>query len=317
MTALLLLLALLQSAAFYIAAQFRRDALPMLLYLSGMLLTCLAYFLLERRRRRQMADRITHILDGAVSGFPHSAEDELSADERLLMLRLKDTETREANIRASYRSIAELVSDIAHQCKTPLSSVILHAELLEDSECAAVIRGQAEKLSFLLDSLTKLSKCESGLISDNLHPQKNDIRELICRAVTDVYPAAEEKSIRITTDIPNELCAVFDLRWTAEAIFNLLDNAVKYTPAGGSVDIRTVPYDLFVRIDVADNGCGIPEDEICSIWKRFFRGKNAGDRGVGIGLYLCSRILNAQGGRVSVRSSPGQGSVFSVYLPMG
>ena len=109
--------------------------------------------------------------------------------------------------------------------------------------------------------------------------------------------------------------AVFDLRWTAEAVGNILDNAVKYAPKGSEIRISACAYDMFVRVDIADCGVGIPEDELCNIWKRFYRGKNAASAsGVGIGLYLTANILNTEGGRVSAKSDE-NGSVFTVYLP--
>lgn len=120
----------------------------------------------------------------------------------------------------------------------------------------------------------------------------------------------------IRCTVPEELTAVFDLRWTAEAVGNILDNAVKYAPVGSEITITACAYDLFVRIDIADQGSGIPEDELTNIWKRFYRGKNAANQsGVGIGLYLTANILNTEGGRVSAKSGE-SGSVFSVFLPI-
>ena len=119
----------------------------------------------------------------------------------------------------------------------------------------------------------------------------------------------------LTPAVPDDLTAVFDLRWTAEAVGNILDNAVKYSPDRCEITISACAYDMFVRIDIADNGCGIAEDELCNIWKRFYRGKNAeNEKGVGIGLYLTANILNTEGGRVSAKSDE-NGSTFTVFLP--
>ncbi|MBQ9692100.1 MAG: HAMP domain-containing histidine kinase [Clostridia bacterium] len=212
----------------------------------------------------------------------------------------------------SYRSISSLVADIAHQSKTPLSSILMYTEM---SENGAVIRAQTEKLTFLMESLTKLAKCEGGLIAENLAPKDNSVKELLRQVIEANYTSADAKDIEIRCDVPDDLTAHFDLRWTAEAVGNILDNAVKYSPQGSTVTVSARPYDLCVRIEITDEGSGIPEDELCNIWKRFYRGKNAENAsGVGIGLYLTANILNTEGGRVSAKSDE-NGSTFTVFLP--
>ena len=211
-----------------------------------------------------------------------------------------------------YKSISSLVADIAHQSKTPLSSILMYTELSENGD---IIRTQTEKLSFLMDSLTKLAKCEGGLIAENLSPKENSVKELIRQVIEANYSSADMKNIEIRCDVPDDLTGNFDLRWTSEAVGNILDNAVKYSSDGSEIAISACAYDMFVRIDIADHGTGIPEDELCNIWKRFYRGKNAENHsGVGIGLYLTANILNTEGGRVSAKSDE-NGSVFTVFLP--
>ena len=114
---------------------------------------------------------------------------------------------------------------------------------------------------------------------------------------------------------PTDLTARFDLKWTVEALYNLVDNAVKYTPAGGSVTLRAREYELFCRIDVTDTGPGIPEAEQAKIFQRFYRSPAvSGEEGVGIGLYLARQIAAGQGGYLKVTSRPGEGSTFSLFL---
>jgi len=141
------------------------------------------------------------------------------------------------------------------------------------------------------------------------------VKELIRQVIEANYASADTKNIDIRCDVPDDLTGNFDLRWTSEAVGNILDNAVKYSPDGSEIAITACAYDMFIRIDIADNGTGIPEDELCKIWKRFYRGKNAENHsGVGIGLYLTANILNTEGGRVSVKSDE-NGSTFTVFLP--
>lgn len=125
---------------------------------------------------------------------------------------------------------------------------------------------------------------------------------------------AESKGLSLNTDNTG-VTAIFDPKWTAEALCNILDNAIKYTEHG-SITISTAGYELFARIDIADSGPGIPDEEQVKIFSRFYRSENAKDQeGIGIGLYLSREIISGQGGYITVSSIMGKGSVFSVFLP--
>jgi len=132
-----------------------------------------------------------------------------------------------------------------------------------------------------------------------------------------VYPAAEEKELVISFEGNRPLPLLHDPKWTGEAIGNVLDNAIKYTPAGGKIKVVIERYETFARIDVADNGRGIPEAELAKVFQRFFRGASSSDtQGVGVGLYLARKIVTGQGGYMKVASEVGSGSLFSVFLPI-
>ena len=134
-------------------------------------------------------------------------------------------------------------------------------------------------------------------------------------ALAQARPQAEAKGLTLAAE-PCGAAARFDRKWTAEALFNVVDNAVKYTPAGGRVTLSAVPLGQFCRVDVSDTGIGIPEEEQGRIFGRFYRGGAVrAEEGVGIGLYLVREILRRQGGYVKVASRPGQGTTFSLYLP--
>jgi len=300
----------LLSAAFFLLWQYSESPWLILGYILSVLAVCGIFFIRERRKNQRIFDRFECILGG--KSADHIADEHLTPTERRLITRLCELETREAKVRSGYRSISSLVADIAHQSKTPLSSILMYTEMSENGE---IIRTQTEKLAFLMDSLTKLAKCEGGLIAENLVPKENSVKELIRQVIEANYASADTKNIDIRCEVPDDLNGNFDLRWTAEALGNILDNAVKYSPDGSTVAISACAYDMFVRIDIIDQGCGIPEDELCNIWKRFYRGKNAEkESGVGIGLYLTANILNTEGGRVSAKSDE-NGSTFTVFLP--
>lgn len=318
------------AGAFWLAFQYLPgDERLFILFFFASAAVCVLYFLSEHKKRTRIIEQITRILDGLEDPDAVSPDNvytmipELRELERRAVLRQKNAAAKEARICKGYENIAALVSDISHQCKTPLSSIIMYADTLPDrckkpGEWSDVIVTQTEKLRFLMEALTKLSKCESGLISENLAPSVNSVTELICHTVSEIYPSAERKNMEIISDGTAGITASFDMRWTKEALFNILDNAVKYSPADSEIRISTEIYDMFVRINIADSGPGIPEDEINDIWKRFYRGKggkNHSANGVGIGLYLTQRILESEGGYISVKSEPGKGCVFSVFLP--
>lgn len=298
------------SAAFFVLWQYSESPWLILGYILTLLAVCGICFIRERQKNQRIFERFERILGG--ESADHIADEHLTPTERKLITYLNELETREAKVQNGYRSISSLVADIAHQSKTPLASILMYTEMGENGE---IIRAQTEKLSFLMDSLTKLAKCEGGLIAENLLPKDNSVKELLRQVIEANYANADAKNIDIRCEIPDDLTAIFDLRWTAEAVGNILDNAVKYSPESSEITISACAYDMFVRIDIADKGGGIPEDELCNIWKRFYRGKNAANHsGVGIGLYLTANILNTEGGRVSAKSDE-NGSIFTVYLP--
>lgn len=126
---------------------------------------------------------------------------------------------------------------------------------------------------------------------------------------------AEDKSITLNYDFEKDFRAVFDFKWTTEAIYNILDNAVKYTEKGGYITVIAKDYEMFLRLDIVDTGIGITEEDYNLIFKRFYRGKAAVlQEGVGLGLYLTRKILMAEGGYIKVSSKEGVGSAFSLFF---
>lgn len=310
----------LVSAAFFILWQYYADPWLLLVYI----LLLWAVFLWRYVRKRRKDDRILARLGRILTdgGASYAVEEELTPTERGWMARIAALETREREVQAAYANLSTLVSDIAHQTKTPLSTILLYTDMAAAASAPdtvpapdaaapsamAVVRVQAQRLFFLMDALDKLAKCESGRIAASLTPQEGSVRALLRTVIEAYFAAAGEKGMTIRCRIPEELRAVFDPAWTAEAVGNLLDNAIKYGPAGSTITIAATAVDLFCRIDVSDEGETLPEEERTRIWKRFVRGKNAaGVRGVGIGLYLTEQIIRAQGGRVLVK--PGKSTI--------
>lgn len=217
-----------------------------------------------------------------------------------------------------------LVTDISHQIKTPLSalktcfSLYLEADTpAESEEFLTRCRFQLEKLETLTASLLNISRLETAMIRPK--PERASLTEILVKAVNAVYDKAAAKRISIETETFPDITLLLDEKWTAEAIFNLLDNAVKYSPADSSVRIRIQKLCSFVRLEIEDQGIGIPREEYNQIFRRFYRGKSRIVRqseGSGVGLYLARKILEDQGGTLSVKAAAVQGSIFVVQLSL-
>lgn len=217
-----------------------------------------------------------------------------------------------------------IISDLSHQLKTPLANLKMYSRFLQKEELSEkqyreyvdIICLSVERLNFLSENMIKISRLETGLI--HLKCQKNKISETVLKAVKDIYPKARHMGCEIIyrEDREKELWAQFDADWTAEAIFNMLDNAVKYSEnaQNKSIILSVRKLGLFAEISVEDQNGSIPEEEKNRIFQRFYRGENSeGKEGIGLGLYLTREIALRQGGYVSVKATE-QGNIFSIYL---
>lgn len=294
----------------------------------GVLAVVLAVCILiyGRRKDKELLTRLEDMLEKARNGtFDGGQIDEtvLSSIENSMARFLEDSCLAGENLREQKGRIQTLISDISHQTATPISNILIYSQLLEElcqeqeeREYAAVVGRQAEKLKFLLDSLVKVSRLENGIIQTN--PVLGSVGSLVeeVRAMGESKAAKKEISIETKgEDLP--VTAYFDYRWTVEALYNLVDNAIKYTDSGGKIQIEVIPYAIFCRINVTDDGRGICEEDQAKIFQRFYRSKDVLEQeGVGLGLYLTREILKGEGGYLKVSSKKGQGSTFSVFLPM-
>lgn len=274
-------------------------------------------------RTERILKSMEKMLDSAINDtFSESdfTESTLSKLEAKMYRYLSAGKTAKNQIVNERNAVKELVSDISHQTKTPLSNILIYTQLLQETdslggdskELLSQIENQTEKLNFLIQALVKTSRLENGIIS--VIPKETGISRIFDNI--DYNAAAEKKSIVLLFEKIPDLKAEFDLKWTTEAVSNIIDNAIKYTPCGGRVTVSAADYEMFVRIDVADTGIGIKEEDSARIFNRFYRSAQAsGEKGVGIGLYLAREILTKEGGYIKVTSEPEKGSVFSIFLP--
>lgn len=197
----------------------------------------------------------------------------------------------------------------------------MYTELLEDESLEPEERQrfvqqtkeQARKMKWLLESMLKASRLETGSIS--FSAEYTCIRRTIGTAISGVYAKAEDKGITIAAEPFEDRKLYHDPKWTAEAIGNILDNAIKYSPSGSTVRVRVLPMEIYTQIEITDQGIGIAREEYNQIFRRFYRSHSvAQEEGSGLGLYLAQLILNKEKGYVTVASEKGKGSSFRIFL---
>ena len=309
---------------------------PEIFYLCVVTVLCMACVCIVfyySRKEKRLLRRLKSMLDASIAGtFKEGRlEDNAVSEIESQMWRfLTDSIGAYEKLEEQKRNIQSLISDMSHQSLTPVSNIKIYTELINEhqeqwkkqygildtdmAEKISVVRTQAQKLEFLLDALTKLSCLEIGILS--LSPQKISISDLLLSIKRQFAKKAEQKSISLIVE-PSKEMAVFDPKWTEEALANIVDNAVKYTPEKGKVVVQAVKYPMFLCIGVIDNGIGFEETEAAQLFLRFYRSpKVKRQSGLGIGLSLAREIMEKQKGYIKASSIPGKGAKFCVFLSL-
>ena len=298
----------------------------------GMLLCALIWlFVLTQvfgKRLSLFTSDLCQTLDHMIAGNeapkrPEDSETQLARIGHRLTRLYQIMQENRRRVDEERQELQTLVSDISHQVKTPVSNLKMATDTLlakpvteaERTDFIRGIRAQTDKLDFLFQALVKTSRLETGVIQ--LDCKLCRLFDTVAQAMSGIVYEAEKKEIAVSVDCKEDLALAHDSKWTAEALFNLLDNAVKYTPAGGNISVLVIQWEMYVEIKVADTGKGISESNQAAIFRRFYREEEVHDQqGVGIGLYLAREIVTRQGGYIKVVSEPGMGSEFSIMLPV-
>lgn len=223
----------------------------------------------------------------------------------------------------------EFVANVSHEVRTPVAAIKAAVETLQDDESLldpagarfmSIIGRQADRLAAIVDDLLSLARIEEHADAIFSDLQKDRLEPVLRAAVETVMVKAEEKQIQISLDCDPQATAMINPPLLEQAVINLIDNAVKYSPANTQVEVKLQTKDHEWVISVTDEGRGIEPEHLARIFERFYRTDKARSRemgGTGLGLSIVKHIAEAHGGRATVESFPGTGSHFSIHLPRG
>lgn len=270
---------------------------------------------------RKVDDTIQSLIDNEPVENFNVNEDDLTGKFQMQIMKFHDMlrfyEEREKNLR---NQLSSLISDLVHQINTPLMNIQMYCGFLEERDLDEdtrktflnYVNQQVHKLSWFGEGFGKVSRLETDVMQ--FHCKVQPILPILLKAIDQITLKAEQKKNEIVLKGNQKAEACYDSRWTEEAVFNVLDNAVKYGAAKMPIVVRLESYDLYSRVDITNYGSEIPKTEYNKIFQRFYRGKNDnGQEGVGLGLYLAREIIGHQKGYMKVMSEQGK-TRFSIFL---
>lgn len=272
----------------------------------------------------RFSDCLERLADGQPEAVFPVAEDTILSRLQGQLMRLYDIlhfyEEREKQMR---RQLDENIGDLVHQLNTPITNIRIYAGFLERDDLTGeerrrfikCLEEQAQKLSWLGESFSKISRLEMGII--RLKPEKQKLQPIVLQAVGQIMEKARQKGINVVLkgDVQEDVTA--DGKWTAEAVFNVLDNAVKYGNENSEIEIETVRLTNYAGVVVRNRGISIHEEEYHRLFKRFYRGKGSGmTEGSGLGLYIVRKILEGEKGYVTAGKTHDGRTEFVMYLPL-
>ncbi len=274
----------------------------------------------RKRRLNALIDYITRVQDDLSLAAPEcAAEDQLGILQSEIYKVVALLREQYSGERKQKEYMADLLSDISHQIKTPLTAIQLMTELLEHPdlsgekrlEYAEKIDSQVSRITWLIRNLLTLSQLDAGVL--RMKPVPIRLPDFAAEIQSALEIMAEVRGISLEMKLPDaEIRA--DLHWLREALMNIIKNCIEHTDAGGYVRVSGMQNNLFTEITVTDNGCGIRAEDLPHIFERFYKAENASAQSVGIGLALAKQIIHAHSGTVDAVSETGSGTTFTVKL---
>lgn len=285
---------------------------------AGVILLALEYKFTEQRYRKlaELNTQLDSILHGQQSLLiADCQEGELSILTASLQKMLTTLQEQSSLLQSEKQQLSDSIADIFHQLRTPLTSMNLMVSLLSREELpyerrvalTHSLRQQLERTRWLVESLLKLSRLDAGTVV--FHPESQPLSQVLNRAAEPLRIPMELRGQRLVLP-EGEISLTADPDWTAEALGNLLKNAMEHTPEGGSITVTGEDTALFVRLTITDTGPGFDPQEIPNLFQRFYRGKHAAPDSIGIGLALCRTILAAQNATITAQNAPEGGAQF-------
>ena len=276
----------------------------------------------NRKEMEALSEALEKLINGEEPETAGISQDTLPSKVRSQILRLGEImKAKDQALGKEKEEIRGLIADTAHQLRTPLANMESYLELLETMDWEEkerenyllALRESQEKIRFLTEGLIKMARLESRIIQ--IRKEARDLQETLLESILQVKKEAEEKHIEIRLEMTEGEQAPHDRQWLGEAVYNLLDNSVKYSEDYGQILMTVVRNEMFTEIRVCDWGRGIEEGEENLVFGRFYRGKNvSGEKGFGLGLYLAREIVHQHGGFLRLkRQEPGLS--VSIYLP--
>ncbi len=302
-------------------AESRRAFLWFLAFFAAGLFVFLTGSLVRYRKLAALSRYLKRVLNGEWKlDLPDNAEGELSILRNDIYKLVTKLETQAELLLADKAYLADSLSDISHQLKTPMTSMMVMTDILRDAELPAkqreefvkAVHSQLERMEWLLSSLLKMSKLDAGTIQ--FKKERVSVKELVKKATEHLLIPMELKNQTFVADIPEDMHLVCDFHWTAEAIANVVKNCMEHTPQNGTIAVYSETRGIYTQLVVEDTGEGIAPEDLPHIFERFYRGRNAGRDSVGIGLAMAKYILSIQSGQIEAESEPGKGSRFIFRL---
>lgn len=297
--------------------------------LIGFILGGSTVYLVENHLRTNEMNKIYKLTESLINGNELDGSDigkeTIYSKTTNQLIRLQEIlEGRRKEAEKSKYEIQKLISEIAHQLRTPLANIKNYTELLQESlnetqetlntEYIKDLRTSEEQLCFLVESFIKTARLEQGIIQ--VHTQKENLVETILNALGQIQKKAEEKDIYFQVELPEKIICEHDKNWMCEALYNVFDNAVKYSKSNSTINITMKQTEMFYKIQVRDYGIWIRDGEENKIFQRFYRGEQArGQEGCGIGLYLSREIVLLQKGMMKAKQMK-PGLLIEVNLPV-
>lgn len=284
-------------------------------FLTGSLLFGLLFFM--RRKRRRRIDGLTEYLEqvntGGGSILPQAEEDEFSQLQDEIYKTVTALYQTKEQALAAKNNYAENLYHIAHQIKTPITAASLALQMLQKTSLPCYmdqIEKQLSRLTYLEESLLLLSRIDSGTLTIRREPV--DVFTLLELSAENMVELFREADVFVDIADAGEIIIQADLEWTMEAVINLFKNCMEHTPRGGKVSCVYEQNPIYTQILITDTGEGFAKEDIPHLFDRFYRGKNAGKEGVGIGLALAKAIIESQNGVIRARNGAAGGAVFEI-----